>query len=67
MRLREAKICLNCDEVFRGAVCPICAACSWRWLQDWIQPLFSAPTREGGYIGSAGGPAAFALDKKEPR
>ena len=40
MKLREAKICLNCDEVFKGVVCPNCADCHFRTLTAWLKPIF---------------------------
>lgn len=36
MNVREAKICLACDEVFEGKTCPRCGEigaliCKWVW------------------------------------
>jgi len=53
MKLRKAKICLNCDEVFEGAVCPKCTAESWRWLAAWLQPAYDPPKQDPApWIGS---------------
>jgi len=52
MKLREANICLNCDEIFKGVVCPNCAACSWHPLSTWILPI--APDDRPLLVGSRG-------------
>lgn len=57
MNLREAKLCLNCDEVFSGTRCPACAALQpgfpiERWLNrdrespEWIDAVIESLNQE---------------------
>lgn len=39
MNIRDAKLCLNCEEVFQGAACPRCDACYYRPLTTWLKPV----------------------------
>jgi len=40
MRLKESKVCLDCDEVWTGGnACPQCGSTSWIWLQKWVRPM----------------------------
>ena len=55
MKLSQAKICINCDELFQSSApsgaCPVCGEDNWRWLQSWVRPLRSAAehVRQGEY------------------
>jgi len=49
MKLTEAKMCLDCEELFEGEQCPKCANSSWVWVQTWIPSL---DTRRASIIGS---------------
>jgi len=64
MNLKDAKICLDCEEIFVGKACPKCGGGSWQWLQAWLMPIAGkkislAPARHcqalaGGEIAEAG-------------
>lgn len=45
MKVRDCLVCLDCDEVYDGALdrCPGCGSCSAVRLSTWLAPL---PTRE---------------------
>jgi hypothetical protein len=51
MNLRKANLCLNCEEMFQGVVCPRCAACTWRPLSAWVCPV--VPEDRPLLVGSA--------------
>jgi hypothetical protein len=36
MQLRNARLCLDCDEVHEEAKCPICASESFAFLKRWV-------------------------------
>jgi hypothetical protein len=36
MQLRVARLCLDCEEVFTGEVCPICASERSAFLSAWL-------------------------------
>lgn len=38
MKLTEAKLCNNCDEVFSGMTCPACGGDGW-FVSAWIPPV----------------------------
>ena len=38
MNLRQARICLNDDEVFEGEHCPRCGQKCFAFLTAWIKP-----------------------------
>lgn len=43
MKRAEAKLCLDCDEVFAQAnECPACGGGSWEWVGVWVKPLAGA-------------------------
>lgn len=39
MKLCEAKLCLNCEEIYVGPVCPKCATPHYVFVTNWIQSL----------------------------
>jgi hypothetical protein len=38
MRLTEAKLCMDCEEIFRSVKCPLCGH-EGVWLCQWVNPL----------------------------
>jgi hypothetical protein len=36
MQLRVARLCLDCEEVFAGDVCPVCASTHYAFLSNWL-------------------------------
>ena len=36
MRLSEARLCLDCDEVHADARCPVCASESFAFIKRWV-------------------------------
>ena len=36
MRLRDARLCLDCDEVHEAAICPICGSESFTYISRWV-------------------------------
>jgi hypothetical protein len=36
MQLREARLCLDCEELHDGQQCPICASESFAFLTRWV-------------------------------
>ncbi|MDY7035543.1 MAG: hypothetical protein SV375_05190 [Thermodesulfobacteriota bacterium] len=38
MKITDAKLCLNCDEVFEGPRCPVCGGEACSWLGVWLSP-----------------------------
>jgi hypothetical protein len=36
MQLRSARLCLDCEEVHAGNVCPVCASESYAYVTRWI-------------------------------
>jgi hypothetical protein len=53
MQLRNARLCLDCEEVHDAAHCPACASESFAFITRWVpspsadasQPAVPAPTR----------------------
>ena len=43
MQLRSARLCLDCEEVHDGNVCPVCASETFAYVTRWIP----APERRG--------------------
>ena len=42
MKLRDAKFCYNCDEVFDTDTCPACGRDdNWVWLSSWITAIIN--------------------------
>ena len=41
MKLKNAKFCFNCDEIFDTATCPACGRDdNWVWLSNWIAVIY---------------------------
>lgn len=38
MKLDEARLCLDCEEVHEHQVCPICSSEVFAYLTRWVQP-----------------------------
>ena len=36
MRLRDARLCLDCDEVHDGPICPACGSESFTYISRWV-------------------------------
>jgi hypothetical protein len=36
MQLRVARLCLDCEEIFVGDVCPVCASSHSAFLSNWL-------------------------------
>ena len=36
MRLRDARLCLDCDEVHPDEICPICGSESFAYISRWV-------------------------------
>jgi hypothetical protein len=36
MKLRDARLCLDCDEVHQDATCPACSSESFAFLSRWV-------------------------------
>jgi hypothetical protein len=36
MDLREARLCLDCEEIFEGPHCPLCASESFAFVSRWV-------------------------------
>lgn len=47
MKLKDAKWCPNCDEVYEGCRCPVCGEGYGAWIEMWIAP----PESKKAYFG----------------
>jgi hypothetical protein len=36
MQLRDARLCLDCDEVHDAAICPVCGSESFTYISRWV-------------------------------
>ena len=36
MRLRDARLCLDCDEVHDATMCPVCGSESFTYISRWV-------------------------------
>jgi hypothetical protein len=36
MRLRDARLCLDCEEVHQDEICPICGSESFAYISRWV-------------------------------
>ena len=36
MRLRDARLCLDCDEVHDATICPVCGSESFAYISRWV-------------------------------
>lgn len=46
MRLHDARLCLDCDEVHQDGVCPVCGSESFTYISRWVPlPDEQRPTR----------------------
>ena len=50
MKLKEARICIDCDEVFEGWACPKCGSEQVVYLNAWLLP----PEEKERYFGFLG-------------
>jgi hypothetical protein len=55
MRLRDARLCLDCEEIHQDEICPICGSESFAYISRWVpvpdpdrapRPASSAPEAE---------------------
>jgi len=73
MKLRDTKICLDCDELFglHHEACPVCGSRHFHWMADWIPPIAPAcamPDCERPHSGRhADRPACAATGHATPR
>ena len=38
MRLSEARLCLDCEVIFRGPFCPVCGSPHAPFISRWLNP-----------------------------
>ena len=38
MRLSEARLCLDCEVIFRGPFCPVCGSPHAPFISRWLSP-----------------------------
>ena len=36
MQLRDARLCLDCEEVHDGTICPVCGSESFTYISRWV-------------------------------
>lgn len=46
MKLKGAKLCIECDEIYDGQFCPQCGADQGGWLRMWLAP----PAEQKAYL-----------------
>ena len=78
MQLREARLCLDCEELHDGQQCPICASESFAFLTRWVpaderrhrkrvrqppDPTQAAGKNQKWLTGSVAGLALFAVSR----
>jgi hypothetical protein len=44
MQLRDARLCLDCEELHSGERCPVCASDAFAFVTQWV-PSFERKTR----------------------
>jgi hypothetical protein len=54
MQLRNARLCLNCEEIHTSGHCPVCASESFAYVSRWIPP--EERRREKGSVKAAAPP-----------
>jgi len=59
MQLRNARLCLDCEEVHDAAHCPACASESFAFITRWV-PTPSAPSADAAAAAPTPAPAARA-------
>ena len=67
MKLQDAKLCLNCEEIYVGPVCPKCATPHCVFVTNWIQSLEKQRQRQNAaeyYLWQRGG---ASCSQKVPR
>lgn len=50
VNIKEAKLCIECDEIFEGVSCPKCGGQSFAWVNPWL----SAPEAKAEYFRMVG-------------
>src|SRR5687768_7504032 len=45
MKLSNARLCLDCDEVYDEAHCPVCASESFAFIKRWVTAPERRPTQ----------------------
>ena len=46
MKLSEARICINCDEIHQGEKCPRCGLGPSYWMITWFNPIHTAHLKD---------------------
>jgi len=51
MKIQDAKICMDCDEIFpiHHETCPACGSRSFHWLAYWIKPMWGVTATKKNY------------------
>ena len=60
MRLRHARLCLDCEEIHAASHCPVCASESFAYVSRWIPP--GATRTEARPSGIAAHPSTTAAN-----
>lgn len=69
MRLDDARLCLDCEEIHEEQECPACGSEAFAFLTRWIQstaPARPAPRPAPGPVERAPGPAERPARRPEP-
>lgn len=64
MQLRNARLCLNCEEIHAAAHCPVCTSESFAYVSRWIPP--EERRKETRMPAPAGAPAAQTARPSAP-
>jgi hypothetical protein len=43
MQLRDARLCLDCEELHMQDRCPVCASDAWAFVTRWVPPTERKP------------------------
>jgi hypothetical protein len=62
MQLRNARLCLDCEEVHDAAHCPVCASESFAFITRWVP----SPSGDGSQASVPSVPAARTLPRERP-
>ena len=46
MKIKEARLCVNCDEIHKGYTCPKCGVGPSYWIALWIDLLHLQDLRD---------------------
>jgi hypothetical protein len=62
MQLRNARLCLDCEEVHDAAHCPMCASESFAFITRWVP----SPSGDGAQAGASAVPATRTPPRERP-